>query len=220
MSLECSNIYPVVNGITVMFKEVERIMVLIDANLYDDQLHEAEQSMKLASRYAGSELESLQRHEDTTNASSREILFWEKWKHDDNGFLNGNLDKIDQYLQRDIEGGGRLRKFCSGEGSRSPYEKSINPYKLIKIVTDENCQCLDLSFQKDSWIGQNSKLKKTLWLINMILDNILPLFSAHFDMVFNNRSKAGRKISYRKFEPISDSDKITVSEKQKVILEN
>lgn len=347
--LTCTKIYPVINGIPVMFKEDEKIMVLVDSVLYKNKLHQAEQSMKVASQYAGSELESLQKREDKTNALSWEILFWEKWKDDDDGFLNADLGKINQYLMRDIEGGGRLKflekvktfngnmankcllnigagrdyllerflvedcevveqdivlepllylkrrgasfciccdardlpfdndtfdiatafgvihhiwplnipigelarvtrgnihinepnffaltrlglllpgpikrrlkKFYSGEGSHSPYEKSINPYSLDKIVTDRNCECVDLSFQKDSWIGQNSLLKKILWMMNMLLVNLMPLFSAHFDMVFTKKTKTGRKLTYRKFASAPVSKDARILENEKLVVE-
>jgi uncharacterized protein YbaR (Trm112 family)/2-polyprenyl-3-methyl-5-hydroxy-6-metoxy-1,4-benzoquinol methylase len=316
--LSCHKVYPVVEGIPVMFKDPGRIRLLIDSMLYKDSLRHAREEMKNASRLAGGELEQFARGKGLTDALSWEILFWEKWKDEDNGFLKGNLTKINEYLEHDIEGGGRLtffnkvkllaggisnksllnigagrdyileifleagcqvveqdivleplihlkqrgadfciccdarqlpfkdntfdlatsfsvlhhiwpietpvaellrvstgcvhfnepnfyaftrlglllpgpikhwlKKLYSGEGSHSPFEKSINPYSLSKILRHENGECIDLTFQKDSWIGNNNKLKKILRAINLIIVQILPLFSAHFDMVIKKKS--------------------------------
>ena len=335
--LSCHRVYPLVEDVPVMFEDSNRIKLLIDSMRYRDSLQQAKEEMKKASRLAGGELEQFSRGKDLTVALSWEILFWEKWKDEDNGFLKGDLTKIDEYLEHDKEGGGRLaffdkvkslaggisnksllnigagrdyllerflnadcrvveqdivleplvhlkqrgadfcvccdarrlpfkdntfdlatsfsvlhhiwpietpvaellrvtmgyvhfnepnfyaftrlglllpgpikhwlKKLYSGEGSHSPFEKSIDPYSLSKIITHKNGECVDLTFQKDSWIGKNDHLKKVLWAINMIVVQTLPLFSAHFDMVIRQKNASDIHPGKSEFQDMIETTK-------------
>ncbi len=78
----------------------------------------------------------------------------------------------------------RLKRFYSGDLSRSPYEDTINPYFFKRIVSSAGGECVDLSFQMNSWIPKKSRnIKKFLRIINLILVVLVPLASTHFDAV-------------------------------------
>jgi ubiquinone/menaquinone biosynthesis C-methylase UbiE/uncharacterized protein YbaR (Trm112 family) len=108
----CGTGYPVIQGIPIMFKDTNRIKALIDSKQYEYLLKNAEQKMKQASQVTGSELERFKNNNDPlSDALSWEILFWEKWKHSDKGFLEYDKEKIERYLENDVIGGGKLRFF-------------------------------------------------------------------------------------------------------------
>ena len=84
-----------------------------------------------------------------------------------------------------------LKNYYSGNLSHSPYEDSINPYLFRKIVKSNFAEIIDLSFMKSSWISNRSKgMKKVLRLVNLLLANLFPLVSSHFDSVVKKKNES------------------------------
>ena len=79
----------------------------------------------------------------------------------------------------------KLKQYCLGDYSHSPYEDTINPYLFKKIA-----KVIYLSFPRSSWISSQSKgIKKVLRMINLLLVNLFPLMSSHFDTVIKKKAE-------------------------------
>jgi SAM-dependent methyltransferase len=67
--------------------------------------------MREASRFSGDMLDSFKKGGEAADALSWEMLFWERWKRSDHGFVRFDADKIEQFLRDDERGRGRLHSF-------------------------------------------------------------------------------------------------------------
>lgn len=110
----CKTTYPLFQNIPIMFSDEKRVSILINKDLYKNNLNDVIKKMKMISSYSGNQLKQFQKkNQYFSDSISWEILFWELWKEEDKdkGFLDFNLKKINNFLQNDIEGGGRLKYF-------------------------------------------------------------------------------------------------------------
>lgn len=79
----------------------------------------------------------------------------------------------------------KLKQFYLSDYSHSPYEDSINPYRLKKIASGRSAE-VNLSFPKSSWISQESRgIKMLLRKINLLLLYIAPFAASHFDAIMS-----------------------------------
>ncbi|MBN1799623.1 MAG: methyltransferase domain-containing protein [Spirochaetales bacterium] len=154
----CAAPYPVFQGVPVMFTDPDRIRTLIDATAYKLLLHKTEAKMQEATHLAGDELRSVREGNDLLDALGWEIFFWERWKQFEGGFLESTREKIEEYLENDSEGGGRLaffRKVLSFNGDISA-KRLLNigagrDYLLEKFL-DKGCEVIEQDIVLESLV--------------------------------------------------------------------
>ncbi len=122
--LTCERQYPLFENIPVMFKDDDRIRLLVDPDEYQVRLKQTQNKMQQASRVSGDHLQRFRVKEDEMlDALAWEILFWEIWKETDHGFIHCDRKKIEKILFEDDAGGGRIGFFnkvlssCGGDYS-------------------------------------------------------------------------------------------------------
>ena len=103
----CSRVYQTADGIPVMFADVRREKILLDPEAYARHLAELEDKADQAAGMTADQLGKF-RQREPDDALGWEILFWERWKNEDAGFLEFDAESIEDFLTRDQEGGGRL----------------------------------------------------------------------------------------------------------------
>lgn len=108
----CEKHYPVVDDIPVMFVDQDRIELLLSPFKYSSSVEVIGKRIKTASEACGEEeLGVFRKSDDKTDALGWEIYFWERWKREEGGAPTTEINKINDYLLRDREAGGRLSFF-------------------------------------------------------------------------------------------------------------
>jgi SAM-dependent methyltransferase len=104
----CGALYPVWEGVPVMFEDEERTRAVLSGSFGSDRVGQVERKMSQAARLASDALAGLKEGDERLDALGWEIYFWEQWKAEDLGVVNYDRRKIDAFLECDTEGGGRL----------------------------------------------------------------------------------------------------------------
>lgn len=110
--ISCGRNYPLFQDIPIMFNDYERIKILIDQSTYNVRLKQTQKKFQRATQMVGNQLNRFKsKDNELSDAMGWEILFWERWKETDEGFLKFNRNSIENFLIHDKEGGGRLKFF-------------------------------------------------------------------------------------------------------------
>ncbi len=103
----CSRAYQTLDGVPVMFADTRREEILLNSETYQRHLATLEEKAAKAAGMTADQLGEF-RQGQPDDALGWEILFWERWKNEDAGFLEFDPARIEEFLARDTEGGGRL----------------------------------------------------------------------------------------------------------------
>jgi SAM-dependent methyltransferase/uncharacterized protein YbaR (Trm112 family) len=105
---QCGRLFPVRDGVPVVFGDEARTRAVVDPDQASMRVPEVASRMAAASELAGDDLHELRLGDPLQDSLAWEFYFWERWKNEDEGVVSFDRGKIDRFLERDREGGGRL----------------------------------------------------------------------------------------------------------------
>ncbi len=109
--LSCGRCYPIFQDIPMIFKDDNRIQILIDSTVYENHLKKARKAKQQASWVTSDELGRFKKGNDSIDALSWEMLFWERWKQSDRNFLDFTRENVEECLRNDADNRHRLQFF-------------------------------------------------------------------------------------------------------------
>ena len=146
--VSCGREYPQAGGAAVMFAEPGRAEILVNPELYAQHLASLENKAKQASGLTADQLGQF-RQDEPEDSLGWEILFWERWKNDDAGFLNFDAERIEEFLASDCEGGGRagffeeIRKHCPDLSGKKLLNIGAGRDFLLERFTRAGCDVFE-----------------------------------------------------------------------------
>ncbi len=107
----CNRQYPGPKGLPVIFDDTRRCEILTNPEKYQQHLADLESRANAAAGMTADQLGQFKQQGQDDDAMGWEMLFWERWKNQDDGFLQFDPERIEIFLRKDIEGGGRAEFF-------------------------------------------------------------------------------------------------------------